>query len=72
MTSALGLKEIPEPADAADALAVALCHAHLARAHERMEVAIAVTPATNASSAKIRSAQIRSRNHVRAAHVFQP
>jgi crossover junction endodeoxyribonuclease RuvC len=72
VTSALGLKEIPEPADAADALAVALCHAHLARAHERMEVAIAVTPATNASPAKIRSAQIRSRNHVRAAHVFQP
>jgi crossover junction endodeoxyribonuclease RuvC len=71
VTSALGLKEIPEPADAADALAVALCHAHLARAHERMEVAMAVTPGTVASPAKIRAAQIRSRNQVRAAHVFQ-
>jgi crossover junction endodeoxyribonuclease RuvC len=72
VTSALGLKEIPEPADAADALAVALCHAHLARAHERMEVAMAVTPGAVASPAKIRSAQIRSRNQVRSAHVFQP
>jgi crossover junction endodeoxyribonuclease RuvC len=72
VTSALGLKEIPEPADAADALAVALCHAHLARAHERMEVAMAATPGTVASQAKIRAAQNRSRNQVRAAHVFQP
>lgn len=72
VTSALGLKEIPEPADAADALAVALCHAHLVRAHERMEIAMAVTPGIAASPAKIRSAQIRSRNQVRAAHVFQP
>src|SRR5579864_2102510 len=31
----LGLCEQPEPADAADALAVALCHAHCARAAER-------------------------------------
>jgi crossover junction endodeoxyribonuclease RuvC len=31
----LGLSEQPEPADAADALAVALCHAHCARAAER-------------------------------------
>jgi crossover junction endodeoxyribonuclease RuvC len=72
VTSALGLKEIPEPADAADALAVALCHAHLARAHERMKVAMAVTHGAVASPAKIRAAQIRSRNQVRAAHVFQP
>src|ERR1700683_5226987 len=72
VSSALGLKEIPEPADAADALAVALCHAHLARAHERVEVAMAVTPGTVASQAKIRAAQNRSRNQVRAAHVFQP
>lgn len=33
----LGLCEQPEPADAADALAVALCHAHFAWATERME-----------------------------------
>lgn len=72
VTSALGLKEIPEPADAADALAVALCHAHLARARGRMQIAMAVTPGTIASPGKIRAAQIRSRNQVRAAHVFQP
>jgi crossover junction endodeoxyribonuclease RuvC len=38
--SALGLCEFPEPADAADALAVALCHAHSALAAERMAAAI--------------------------------
>lgn len=31
----LGLRELPEPSDAADALAVALCHAHAARGAER-------------------------------------
>jgi crossover junction endodeoxyribonuclease RuvC len=72
VTSALGLKQMPEPADAADALAVALCHAHLARARERMPMAMVVTPGAVASPTKIRSAKIRSRNQVRAAHVFQP
>jgi crossover junction endodeoxyribonuclease RuvC len=36
VSSLLGLAQRPEPADAADALAVALCHAHLAQAQERM------------------------------------
>jgi crossover junction endodeoxyribonuclease RuvC len=72
VTSALGLAEIPEPADAADALAVALCHAHLTRANERMEVAMSMTPAMALSSRKIRPAQIRPRNQARAAHVFHP
>ena len=31
VTSLLGLKKIPRPDDAADALAVALCHAHTSR-----------------------------------------
>lgn len=31
ITSLLGLKKIPRPDDAADALAVALCHAHTSR-----------------------------------------
>jgi crossover junction endodeoxyribonuclease RuvC len=35
VASVLGLAENPEPADAADALAVALCHAHVSRARER-------------------------------------
>lgn len=34
--SLLGLDALPEPADASDALAVALCHAHLSRARERL------------------------------------
>src|SRR5271154_6135504 len=38
--AALGLSEYPEPEDAADALAIALCHAHAARAEQRMEVAM--------------------------------
>lgn len=37
--SLLNLDEIPEPADASDALAVALCHAHAARSRERFAAA---------------------------------
>lgn len=37
--SLLRLSSVPEPPDAADALAVALCHAHLAQARERMAAA---------------------------------
>lgn len=39
--SVLGLPSIPEPPDAADALAVALCHAHMSRARERLAAATA-------------------------------
>jgi crossover junction endodeoxyribonuclease RuvC len=38
--SLLDLDAIPEPADASDALAVALCHAHVACSRERLEAAI--------------------------------
>ncbi len=72
VTSALGLTEIPEPADAADALAVALCHAHLARAQERMNVAMAATSVTMVSRRVVRNAHSRTRNRPRAVHVFQP
>ncbi len=37
--SLLGLPQVPEPTDASDALAVALCHAQAARARERAEAA---------------------------------
>ncbi|MGB8522334.1 MAG: crossover junction endodeoxyribonuclease RuvC [Candidatus Acidiferrales bacterium] len=57
VSSALGLTEIPEPADAADALAVALCHAHLARAHQRMDAAMSATPVVMVSRSAIRSTQ---------------
>jgi crossover junction endodeoxyribonuclease RuvC len=48
--AALGLSEYPEPEDAADALAIALCHAHAARAQQRMDVALG----SNASQASRR------------------
>jgi crossover junction endodeoxyribonuclease RuvC len=35
VTRLLNLDEIPEPADAADALAIAICHLHTAATHER-------------------------------------
>jgi crossover junction endodeoxyribonuclease RuvC len=41
VSAQLGLRERPEPADAADALAVALCHAHMAIAQARIAVAMA-------------------------------
>ncbi len=71
VSSALGLAEIPQPADAADALAVALCHAHLARARERMNAAMSATPVVVASRGLIRNTQT-SRNRIRAVRVFQP
>ncbi|HKD63579.1 MAG TPA: crossover junction endodeoxyribonuclease RuvC [Candidatus Acidoferrales bacterium] len=46
VSSALGLTSYPEPADAADALAVALCHAHLSHARERMTRAMGIQPST--------------------------
>jgi crossover junction endodeoxyribonuclease RuvC len=70
VSSALGLTEIPEPADAADALAVALCHAHLARAHERMDAAMSPTPVAVVSRSAIRSTQA-PRNRIRAARILE-
>jgi crossover junction endodeoxyribonuclease RuvC len=46
VSSLLKLSSIPEPPDAADALAVALCHAYLAQARERMAAATGVTSLT--------------------------
>jgi crossover junction endodeoxyribonuclease RuvC len=39
--SLLGLSQCPEPTDAADALAVALCHAQMSRARDRMAASTA-------------------------------
>jgi crossover junction endodeoxyribonuclease RuvC len=64
--SALGLCEFPEPADAADALAVALCHAHTARSAARM--AAAITP----QRAKVQTRSVaNSRNRARAARISE-
>ncbi len=46
----LGLQEQLEPDDAADALAVALCHAHLSQARDRMAAAMAVSRVSAAAA----------------------
>jgi crossover junction endodeoxyribonuclease RuvC len=62
----LGLLERPEPPDAADALAVALCHAHAAFAQARMEAAMApratsrqLAPAPRNQSRNVRVESVR-------------
>ena len=63
----LGLCEQPEPADAADALAVALCHAHFAWAAERLERSM--IPDSRPALPRIRSA---SRSHFSASRIPIP
>ncbi len=46
--SLLDLEVIPEPADASDALAVALCHAHAARSRARLAAVLPLSPARSA------------------------
>jgi crossover junction endodeoxyribonuclease RuvC len=70
VSSALGLTEVPEPADAADALAVALCHAHLARARQRIDAAMSAAPVAIASRSLIRNTQ-SPRNRIRSARVLE-
>lgn len=49
VTRLLNLDEIPEPADAADALAIAICHLHTAATRERQSIQPrrATTPANS-------------------------
>jgi crossover junction endodeoxyribonuclease RuvC len=63
VSSALGLMEYPEPPDAADALAVALCHAHVFRAQERMAIAI------SSHNSSVRQTKNSLRNQARAARI---
>lgn len=59
--SLLALSEFPEPPDAADALAVALCHAQLVRARERMAAATATRqPAATARGTRSRPIRVQS------------
>jgi crossover junction endodeoxyribonuclease RuvC len=60
--SLLGLAEIPEPADAADALAVALCHLQ----SEQFRVRFAVPAESTARSRSSRITKSDSRTHVAA------
>ncbi|MGE5361427.1 MAG: crossover junction endodeoxyribonuclease RuvC [Bacteroidales bacterium] len=50
----LGLDEVPEPHDAADAIAVAVCHIHM-QAPAAVASALAATPASAAASRAARS-----------------
>lgn len=56
----LALDEIPEPADAADALAVALCHLRYAEMEAKFGVPMAMLPATRASRAAAARAERRN------------
>lgn len=56
--SQLGLMSNPEPADAADALAVALCHAHLSQARDRIAAATGIRPAIAVNRIRTRAARV--------------
>jgi crossover junction endodeoxyribonuclease RuvC len=58
VSSLLGLSSCPEPADAADALAVALCHAQASLARERLAAAIGIPSATAAQRIRTRAARV--------------
>jgi crossover junction endodeoxyribonuclease RuvC len=58
VSSLLRLTQYPEPADAADALAVALCHAQLSQARDRIAVSIGARAAATPPRTRIRAARI--------------
>jgi crossover junction endodeoxyribonuclease RuvC len=58
VSSLLGLATCPEPADAADALAVALCHAQASLARERMAAATGIRIPTAAPRIRTRAARV--------------
>jgi crossover junction endodeoxyribonuclease RuvC len=57
--SLLGLTNYPEPADAADALAVALCHAHVSQARERIAAATGIRPVATVQRTRTRAARVQ-------------
>lgn len=58
VSSLLGLSSYPEPADAADALAVALCHAHLTQARERIAAATGMRAAAPVPGIRTRAVRV--------------
>jgi crossover junction endodeoxyribonuclease RuvC len=58
VSSLLKLKELPEPFDASDALAVALCHAHVSRARQRIAAATSKRPPLLAENRLSRAARL--------------
>jgi crossover junction endodeoxyribonuclease RuvC len=69
VTSALGLTDYPEPADASDALAVALCHAHSFRARERLLASITSIPGAIRTRPVPGATKTTLRNQTRAARI---
>jgi crossover junction endodeoxyribonuclease RuvC len=57
VSSLLGLSVFPEPADASDALAVALCHAYASRARDQMAAATAIKSVAGKLQGRVRSAR---------------
>lgn len=57
--SLLGLRDHPEPADAADALAVALCHAQLSQARDRVAAGTGMSYTALIASSRKRTARIQ-------------
>lgn len=57
VSSLLGLSVCPEPADASDALAIALCHAQLSRSRERLAASAIVKPSAAKLTGRIRAAR---------------
>jgi crossover junction endodeoxyribonuclease RuvC len=58
VSSLLGLSTCPEPADAADALAVALCHAQASLARDRMAAATGLRSPMAAPRIRTRAARV--------------
>jgi crossover junction endodeoxyribonuclease RuvC len=57
VSSLLGLSVFPEPADASDALAIALCHAYVSRARARLAAATGAKPAVAKVQGRARAAR---------------
>jgi len=57
VSSLLGLSVCPEPEDASDALAIALCHAHVSRARDRLAAATFVKPSAAKLTGRVRTAR---------------
>ena len=53
VTRLLNLDQIPEPADAADALAIAICHLHTAATRERQSVPLTRGDAENDAASRV-------------------
>ena len=61
VTRLLNLDQIPEPADAADALAIAICHLHTAATQERQSLPLSTTCHPKRSSLPRLRGELRSR-----------